>query len=147
MLRESVEPLRPLSCFSITNITHTTHKQNSRNILLRGGFNAQLLEIIPEGYEHKFTWSGRKGEQPKPLDQPQCLPGYYVWFAPDVTLTKVQRATCSKMMRENGVTQFADYIEDHSRYGSQAFSLSLSDAILLNKYSLKKYHLDDVFQI
>ena len=44
------------------------------------------------------------------------------------------------MIRENGVTQFADYIEDHSRYGSQAFSLSLSDAVLLYKYSLKKYY-------
>ena len=44
------------------------------------------------------------------------------------------------MITENGVTQFADYIEDHSRYGSQAFSLSLSDALLLYKHSLKKYY-------
>ena len=44
------------------------------------------------------------------------------------------------MITENGVAQFADYIEDHSRYGSQAFSLSLSDAIILYKHSLKKYY-------
>ena len=134
--QRSVEPPEPLSCFSITEIVHGTHAIDCINIL-ETGFKAHQRKIEPQG--NKFTWSGKKSEQPKPLGQPLCLPGYYVWFAPEVTLTKEQRATCWKMMRENGVSKFADYIEDESRYGSQALSLSLSDAVQLYKYSLEKY--------
>ena len=132
----SVEPPEPLSCFSITEIVHGTHAIERINIL-ETGFEAHQLKIEPQG--NKFTWSGERKDLPRQLCQTLCLPGYYVWFAPEVTLTKAQRATCWKMIRENGVTQFADYIEDHSRYGSQAFSLSLSDAVQLYKYSLEKY--------
>ena len=138
-LRRTVDPPKPLSCFSITDITHATHKTRSAEILERG-LEARQLEINPYDQPPKFTWSGERKELPRQLVQTLCLPGYYVWFAPEVTLTKVQRATCWKMIRENGVAQFADYIEDHSRYGSQAFSLSLSDAVLLYEYSLKKYY-------
>ena len=48
-------------------------------------------------------------------------------------------AASDVLENDDGVSQFADYIEDHSRYGSQAFSLSLSDAVQLYKYSLEKY--------
>lgn len=138
-LRRAVDPPKPLSCFSITDVIHATHKTHSEGILERG-LEARQLEINPHDQVPKFTWSGERKDLPRQLCQTLCLPGYYVWFAPEVTLTKAQRATCWKMITENGVAQFADYIEDHSRYGSQAFSLSLSDAILLYKHSLKKYY-------
>ena len=137
-LRRAVDPPKPLSCFSITDVIHGTHLTHSAEILERG-FEARQLEINPHDQAPKFTWSGERKDLPRQLSQTLCLPGYYVWFAPEVTLTKAQRATCWKMITENGVTQFADYIEDHSRYGSQAFSLSLSDAVQLYKYSLEKY--------
>ena len=85
--QRSVEPPESLKCFSITEIVHGTHAIDCRNIL-ETGFEAHQLKIEPQ--RNKFTWSGKKGEQPKPLDQPLRLPGYYVWFAPEVTLTKVQ---------------------------------------------------------
>ena len=134
----SVEPPKELSSFSITQIVHGTHEEDCESIL-QTGFEARQVKI--DSQENKFTWPGKRGEQPRrQLVPTQHLPGYYVWFAPEVTLTRVQRETCRKMIRENEVAQFADYIEDHSRYGSQAFSLSLSDAVLLYEYSLKKYY-------
>ena len=136
-VQASVEPPKELSSFSITQIVHGTHERDCESIL-KTGFKARQVKI--DSQENKFTGSGKRGERPRRQVPTLRLPGYYVWFAPEVTLTKVQRATCRKMMRENGVTQFADYIEDQSRYGSQAFSLSLSDAVLLYKYSLKKYY-------
>ena len=134
----SVKPPSALSSFSVTQIVHGTHKEDCESIL-QAGFKACQLKI--DSQHNKFTWSGERGEQPRrQRDQTPHLPGYYVWFAPEVTLTKAQRATCWKMIKENEVAQFADYIEGNSRYGSQGFSLSLSDAVLLYEHSLKKYY-------
>ena len=124
---------------SVTEIVHGTHKENSRDIL-GTGFEAQEHKIEPNIHNYTCTWSETEGEWPREVRRVVYFRGYYVWFAPKVSLTKVQRETCWKMITKSGVTKFADYIVDHSRYGSQAFSLSLSDAVLLYKYSLKKYY-------
>ena len=140
--RITINPPKPLSCFSITELSHATHKMNLEEIL-KVGFGAHQLEIKPQDRPEKtLTWSGDRCEDPRPLDpeNPPRLPGYYVWFAPEVALTKVQCATCCKMIDANGVSQFADYIEGHSRYGRHAFSLSLSDAVHLYKYSLRVFY-------
>jgi len=136
----AVDPPKPLSCFSITELSHATHKVNVTEILKKG-FGAHQLEINPQEYQTKFTWSGDRCKDPREIDPRNTLkfPGYYVWFAPEVALTKVQRATCCKMIKENG-SQFADYIDNHSRYGSQALSLSLSDAVQLYEYSLRVFY-------
>ena len=132
-----VKPWKRLSSLSVTEIVHGTHKENSTDILATG-FEAQQHKIEPN--THNYTWSGKDDEWPREVRRAVYFPGYYVWFAPKVSPTKVQRETCWKMITKNGVTKFADYIVDHSRYGSQAFSLSLSDAIQLYEYSLKKYY-------
>jgi len=108
--------------------------------ILKKGFVAHQFEINSKEKPEKYTWSGNRRDPPHKLKNTLQFPGYYVWFAPEVALTKVQCAMGDKMINENGVSQFADYIDNHSRYGSQALSLSLSDAVQLYEYSLRVFY-------